>query len=45
MTNSFGSIKPLIWHGDAQTGWLEMLDQTQLPTTQTSVHCRSTEGV
>ncbi len=45
MTNSFGSIKPLIWHGDAQTGWLEMLYQTQLPTTQTSVHCRSTEGV
>jgi len=45
MNGTSGPIKPLIWHGDSQNGWLEMLDQTQLPTNQVSVECRTARDV
>lgn len=45
MSQASGAIKPLIWQGDAQTGWLEMLDQTQLPTSRVLIPCRSAEEV
>lgn len=45
MSQASGPIKPLGWHGDADSGWLEMLDQTQLPTRQISISCRSAEEV
>lgn len=43
--DSSDPVQPLIWHGDAQCGWLEMLDQTQLPARQISVECRSVGDV
>jgi len=38
-------VAPLRWHGDANTGHLEMLDQTKLPTQLSYISCRSPEAV
>lgn len=45
MSESKCPVAPLVWHGDAENGWLEMLDQTQLPTKQASVECRTAGDV
>jgi len=45
MNESGCAVAPLIWHGDAENGWLEMLDQTQLPTKQVAIECRTAGDV
>ena len=39
------NLKNIEWLGDAVTGCLRLLDQTQLPNTETYIDCRDVQAV
>jgi methylthioribose-1-phosphate isomerase len=44
MSTATQKVETMIWAGDA-SGWLDMLDQTKLPTDMTRIECRDVETV